>query len=101
MRLPLRDVLRRAAQRGYTLDEIRPCLTKDLGGGWWEIDATHPAYPHARDTTPPPGLGDIVAGWLQAFGITEERVSAIVGGDCGCAKRKAALTELGKRIGIG
>lgn len=49
----------------------------------------------------PPGLGDMVAGALTAIGITKERVSALVGRDCGCAKRQAALTELGRRLGIG
>lgn len=101
MRLHLRDVLRRAAQRGYSLEDIRPCLTQDLGGGWYEVDTQHAAYPHAREATPPPGLGDIVAGWLAILGVTEERVSKLVGVDCGCAKRRAALNAAGKRIGIG
>ena len=60
------------------------------------MDETHAAYPHAR-----PGLGDMVAAGLTAIGVTKERVSALVGGDCGCAKRQAALNELGRSIGIG
>jgi hypothetical protein len=51
--------------------------------------------------TPRPSLGDMVAAWLSAIGITKERVSAVVGGDCGCAKRQEALNELGRRVGIG
>lgn len=47
------------------------------------------------------GLGDMVAGGLSALGITEERVSQLVGGDCGCSKRKEFLNKLGRRIGIG
>jgi hypothetical protein len=43
----------------------------------------------------------MVAAGLFAIGITKERVSAVVGGDCGCAKRQAALNELGRRVGIG
>ena len=58
-----------------------------------------------RDTrkscTPKPGLGDMVAAGLSAIGITKERVSAVVGGDCGCDKRQEALNELGRRVGIG
>ena len=50
---------------------------------------------------PSPGLGDMVAAGLSAIGITKERVSAVVGGDCGCAKRQEALNELGRRVGIG
>jgi hypothetical protein len=59
----------------------------------------HRACPAAP--TPRPGLGDMVAAWLSAIGITKERVSAVVGGDCGCAKRQEALNELGRRVGIG
>lgn len=50
---------------------------------------------------PKPGLGDMVAAGLSAIGITKERVSAVVGGDCGCDKRQEALNELGRKIGIG
>ena len=47
------------------------------------------------------GLGDMVASGLSAIGITKERVSKLAGGDCGCAKRQAALNDLGRKIGIG
>jgi hypothetical protein len=47
------------------------------------------------------GLGDMVAAGLSAVGITEERVSKLVGGDCGCSKRKQLLNQLGRKIGIG
>lgn len=47
------------------------------------------------------GLGDMVAGGLSAIGITEERVSKLVGGDCGCSKRKEFLNQLGRKLGIG
>jgi hypothetical protein len=52
---------------------------------------------------PPPalGLGDMVAAALDTVGITKERVSALVGGDCGCQQRQDALNELGRKIGIG
>ena len=48
-----------------------------------------------------PGLGDMVAAGLAAVGITPERVSAVIGKDCGCSKRKQAWNEFGRRIGIG
>jgi hypothetical protein len=54
-----------------------------------------------RCDSQPAGLGDMVASGLSAIGITKERVSAVVGGDCGCAKRQEALNELGRRVGIG
>jgi len=51
--------------------------------------------------TAKPGLGDMVASGLSAIGITKARVSALAGGDCGCAKRQKALNALGRRVGIG
>jgi len=104
MRLHAKDVMVRCVQRGYSWDEITPCLTQDLGGGWYEVDVDNPAYPRTqRPGTEPPkaGLGDIVASALTAIGITKELVSAVVGGDCGCSKRQEQLNELGRRIGIG
>lgn len=47
------------------------------------------------------GLGDIVAAGLSAVGITKDRVSRLVSGDCGCAKRQEALNKLGHKLGIG
>jgi hypothetical protein len=45
MKLRAFDVAFRAVQRGYTADEIRPCLTTHLGGGVFEVDVEHPSYP--------------------------------------------------------
>lgn len=104
MKLHISDVLVRAAERGHSPEEIAPCLSEDLGGGWFDVDVDHPSYPrHAREGyTPPAGLGDIVAKWLGAMGITKERVAAAVGGPCGCEERQEALNELGaKYLGIG
>ena len=85
----------RCRERGYTLDEVRPCIvSKD--GDTITVDETHPAYPRAK-----PGLGDMVAAGLSAIGVTKERVSRAVGGDCGCSKRQEQLNELGRKLGIG
>jgi hypothetical protein len=40
-----------------------------------------------------PGLGDVVALWLEWLGITPARVERIAGRPCGCARRKAWLNE--------
>ena len=42
-------------------------------------------------------LGDITERCLRFFGITKERVSAVAGKDCGCAKRQAAMNQAGYR----
>ena len=85
----------RCRERGYTLDEVRPCIISEDGDAI-TVDETHPAYPRPR-----PGLGDMVASGLSAIGITKDRVSKLAGGDCGCQKRQQALNNLGRKIGIG
>jgi len=45
MKLRAFDVAFRAAQRGYTADEVRPCLTSHIGGGVFEVDVDHHSYP--------------------------------------------------------
>lgn len=39
----------------------------------------------------------MVAAGLSAVGITKERVSAVVGGPCGCPERQAALNAIGEK----
>jgi hypothetical protein len=86
----------RCRERGYTLDEVAPCIVSQ-DGDTITVDENHAAYPRAK-----PGLGDMVAAGLSAVGITPERVSAALGvKDCGCKKRQAKLNELGRRLGIG
>lgn len=68
------------------------------------IAAGRPVVPCGIKETSPqarPGLGDMVAAGLSAVGITEERVSRVLGKPCGCKKRAAALNELGRKLGIG
>ena len=64
-------------------------------------DAKRNCIGRKSDDPPKPGLGDMVAAGLSAIGITKQRVSALAGGDCGCAKRQEQLNELGRRVGIG
>jgi len=94
MKILLRVLHKLAQSRGGESPDA--CITHVYGDGWVEIDTNHPAYPRAK-----PGLGDMVAAGLSAIGITKERVSAVVGGDCGCQQRQEALNELGRKIGIG
>jgi hypothetical protein len=95
IRCRLRHLEARCRERGYTLDEVRPCIVS-RDGDQITVDETHPAYPRAK-----PGLGDMVAAGLAAVGITKERVSKAIGKPCGCAKRQERLNELGRRLGIG
>lgn len=105
MKLRRRDIEFRAAQRGYTWDEITPCLRQDLGDDWYDVDVDHPSYPRSQKAgTQKPkamGLGDMIKSGLTAIGITEERVSQALGRPCGCSERAEALNALGRKIGIG
>lgn len=68
------------------------------------VCGVHSPWPDVPRTCVTPqrlGLGDIVASGLAAVGITKERVSAVVGGPCGCEERQEQLNALGRRLGIG
>jgi hypothetical protein len=73
MKLRAFDVAFRAAQRGYTADEIRPVLSVALGNGFFDVDVDHPAYPKtARDGhKPPAGLRDAATAMLAELGIED------------------------------
>jgi len=90
----------RCRQRGYTMDEVRPCIVAE-DGDTLTVDEAHAAYPRQEK----PGLGDMVAAGLSAVGVTKERVqraaSAVGINDCGCAQRQRQLNAIGRRIGIG
>jgi hypothetical protein len=85
----------RCRERGYTLDEVRACIVSQDGDDI-TVDETHPAFPRAR-----PGLGDLVKSGLSAIGITEERVSKVIGRPCGCGGRAEMLNAAGaKYLGL-
>jgi hypothetical protein len=73
MKLRAFDVAFRAAQRGYTADDIRPCLTHDLGGGFFEVDVENASYPRtAREGYKPPArLRDAATAMLAELGVVE------------------------------
>jgi hypothetical protein len=48
----------RCTERGYTLDEVMPCVVAQDGDDW-TIDVEHPAYPRvSRLPEPPPAPAD-------------------------------------------
>ena len=88
-----RDLEQRCRERGYTLDQVKKCIVSQ-DGDQLVVDVASPAYPK-------PGLGDRVEGALKSVGITQERVSRLIGRPCGCEGRKKLLNNVGKRLGIG
>lgn len=47
-----RDLAARCRERGYTLDEVMPCVVSQ-DGETWTIDIDHPAYPKSKKPRAP------------------------------------------------
>ena len=87
----------RCRQRGYTMDEVRPCIVQQAGDRI-VVDETHPAYPrHVRPgyTPPPPakpvppsGPGTELKALLKTIGI-------VASPTCSCNKRVKVMDEKG------
>jgi hypothetical protein len=63
----------RCTERGYTLDEVMPCVVSQ-DGDEWTIDVDHPAYPRVSRLPEPPatpthGPGTELSKLLKRFGI--------------------------------
>jgi hypothetical protein len=89
----------RCRERGYTLDEVMPCVVSQ-DGDQWTIDVEHPAYPRQPKPgfnpqqpqlpQPPPshGPGTELHAILSRFGLTAS-------GDCKCNSRAALMDANG------
>ena len=89
----------RCRERGYTLDEVMPCVVAQ-DGDEWTIDVDHPAYPrHSKpgfvppQPEPPPlsfgpgtELKSLLAGWPFRIVATP---------DCKCTSRAAYMDAKG------
>jgi hypothetical protein len=89
----------RCLERGYTLDEVMPCVVAQ-DGDQWTIDVDHPAYPrHPKPGFAPPQpqpaqpshgpgteLKALLAGWPFRIVATP---------DCKCTSRAAYMDEKG------
>jgi hypothetical protein len=56
------NLLARCKERGYTLDEVRPCIVSEDGDSI-TVDETHAAYPHVR-SGPGAELKSLLKDWL-------------------------------------
>lgn len=90
----------RCRERGYTLDEVMPCVVAQ-DGDQWTIDVDHPAYPRtpkpgfvppipeaAPPSLPSRGPGTELHALLGKFGLTAF-------GDCKCNSRAAEMDRQG------
>lgn len=82
MRLKESDVRERCAQRGYSWEEIQPCLRRYLGDGYYDVDVNHPAYP--RDRARPPGV------LQKAVNFTKSAAGHLVAGMPMCTEQEVA-----------
>tara|TARA_B100001741_G_C16319241_1_gene489677 strand:+ start:323 stop:712 length:390 start_codon:yes stop_codon:yes gene_type:complete len=107
IRATVQQLEQRANERGYALEEVYGCIVRQNTDGTIMVDVKHEKYPSktkARTpivvTKPSPQkkeekyLGDYIADGLESVGITKERVSKVMGGDCGCSKRQRKLNRL-------
>lgn len=84
----------RCRERGYTLNEVMPCVVAQNGDDW-TIDIDHPAYPREPkpgfvppQPEPPHGPGTELHLLLGRFGLTAS-------GDCKCNGRVAYMDQMG------
>jgi len=82
----------RCVERGYTLDEVLPCVVSQ-DGDEWTIDVEHPAYPRvSRLPEPAPiptrGPGTELSKLLKRLGITPTPT-------CACRAKAAEMDAWG------
>jgi hypothetical protein len=82
----------RCRERGYTLDEVLPCVVSQAGDEW-TIDVEHPAYPKvSRLPEPQPlptsGPGTELSKLLKRFGIEPTPT-------CACRAKAAEMDAWG------
>lgn len=94
---PLAFLAARCRERGYTMDEVRPCIVSQ-GGILVTVDETHPAYPRVAKpgyVPPPPpeetgGPGTELKKLLKRIGITATP-------NCSCNARARKMDEMEAR----
>jgi len=77
----LDHLLERCKERGYTLDEVRPCIVSEAGDTI-TVDELHPSYPRSR------GPGTELKALLSKIGIRSSPT-------CSCNKRARTMDENG------
>jgi hypothetical protein len=82
-------LIARCQERGYSLDEVMPCVVRQIDKDLWVIDETHPNFPHSREPKPPKCLaGSELKKLLGKVGITASP-------DCSCNHRAAYMDNMG------
>lgn len=91
----------RLRERGYTLDEVRPCIVSD-DGDTLTVDETHDAYPRAVRPgyrppawTPIPGLATSAGPGTELHSILKDWLGIEPTADCPCRSMAAKMDRLG------
>jgi hypothetical protein len=74
----------RCRERGYSIEAVMPCVTKQEGGLWW-IDETHSSYPHPKN---PCLAGTELKAMLSWLGVNSDK-------GCKCNDRAAIMDNEG------
>jgi hypothetical protein len=87
------NLVARCKERGYTLDEVMPCVVSQ-DGDEWTIDVDSPAYPRLPkpgfaqpDEVPPAGPGTELKALLGKIGIVSSPT-------CSCNARARTMDEM-------
>jgi len=83
----IKHLAARCRQRGYTLDEVRPCIVRQ-DGDQITVDETHPAYPRTPKPAPTSGPGTELKALLAAIGI-------VASPTCKCNKMARQMDQWG------
>ena len=90
-----RFLIARCEQRGYSVEEVMPCVIEKLENDIWVIDVNHPTYPaKKREFVPRPvedlgeGVGTELKSLLSMFNIQASP-------NCSCLKRAKIMNENG------
>jgi hypothetical protein len=82
-------LIARCQERGYSIDDVMPCVVRQIDEELWVIDETHPSYPHPREPKEPECLaGTELKGLLKRVGIEASP-------DCSCNHRAATMDQMG------
>jgi hypothetical protein len=81
------NLLARCKERGYTLDEVRPCIVSE-DGDIITVDETHTAYPRRKIQVKDKGTGTELKKLLSKIGIKASPT-------CSCNTRAKIMDENG------
>jgi hypothetical protein len=82
-------LIARCQERGYSLEEVMPCVVRQIDKDLWVIDEDHPSYPHSREPKP-----------LQCLAGTElkkllKRIGITAAPNCSCNARANVMDQMG------